>query len=148
MESQDNPNGNNDNNDYDDDDDKNDNHVVRSGKEEEDYSNDNDSDSLDELSNNNDRKPNTESYAVQELDSDLGYYLNNMISAMVVAEEAGVQMMHTYFELEAPKATLIYGFRKRHTIFGNKGYQATIKKLKGNLIGCGCIDVIELSKVI
>jgi len=63
--------------------------------------------------------------------------------AMMVAEQAGVKMMQEYFELEASKSTPMYGFRKGLKIFGDPGYQSTIKELKDNLIGRGCIDVLN-----
>ena len=47
-----------------------------------------------------------------------------MVSAMMVAEQAGVRMMKEYFEIEASKATPQYGFRKGLTLFGDGGYQA------------------------
>ena len=36
----------------------------------------------------------------------------------------------------------MYGYQKGFTIFGNSGYQATVKELRDNLIGRGCIDVL------
>ena len=43
-----------------------------------------------------------------------------MVSAMMVAEQAGIRMMKVYFEIEASKATPQYGFRKGLTLFGDK----------------------------
>ena len=37
---------------------------------------------------------------------------SHMVSAMMVAEQAGVRMMKEYFEIESSKATPQYGFRK------------------------------------
>ena len=62
--------------------------------------------------------------------------------AMMMAEQAGVRMMQEYFELEASKSTPMYGLRKGLQIFGDSGYQATVKELRDNLIGRGCIDVL------
>ena len=47
---------------------------------------------------------------------------------MVVAEQAGVQMMKKYFKIEALKSAPQYGFRKG---------------LKQNLLGRGCIDMLS-----
>ena len=57
-----------------------------------------------------------------------------MVLAMMVAEQAGVRMMKEYFEIEASKATLLYGFRKGLKLFGDKCYQAANNKLKVNLL--------------
>ena len=54
---------------------------------------------------------------------------------MVVAEQAGVQMMKEYFEIEASKSTPQYGFRKGLKLFGDKGYQAAKDELETNLLG-------------
>ena len=51
-------------------------------------------------------------------------------------------MMQECFELEASKSTPMYGLRKGLQIFGDSGYQATVKELQDNLIGRGCIDVL------
>ena len=48
-----------------------------------------------------------------------------VVGVMVVAEQAGVQMMKEYFEIEASKSTPQYGFRKGLKLFGDEGYQAT-----------------------
>ena len=47
--------------------------------------------------------------------------------AMMVAEQATVTMIQEYFELEASKSTPMYGYRKGLKIFGDPGYQATVK---------------------
>ena len=74
---------------------------------------------------------------LRELDSDLGRGWestgSHMVSAIMVAEQAGVRMMKEYFEIEASKATPQYGFRKGLTLFGDKGYQAAKNELKLNL---------------
>ena len=62
--------------------------------------------------------------------------------AMVVAEQARIQMMKEYFEIEASKSTPQYGFRKGLKLFGNEGYQAAKDKLETNLLGRGCIDML------
>ena len=62
--------------------------------------------------------------------------------AMMVAEQAGIKMMQEYFELEASKSTPMYGLRKGLQIFGDSGYESTVKELRDNLIGRGCIDVL------
>ena len=36
----------------------------------------------------------------------------------------------------------MYGYRKGLKIFGDSGYQATVKELRDNLIGRECIDVL------
>jgi hypothetical protein len=51
-------------------------------------------------------------------------------------------MMQEYFELEALKSTPMYGYRKGLKIFRDLGYQSTVKELRDNLIGRGCIDVL------
>ena len=66
-----------------------------------------------------------------------------MVSAMMVAEQAGVRMMKEYFEIEALKATPQYGSRKGLTLFGDEGYQAAKNELKVNLLGRGCIDMLS-----
>ena len=106
---------------------------------------------------NNDLSSNTSTVRskkrmVNRLKSDLGGYWdinchtiihnNGTLFAMMVAEQAGVKMMQEYFELEASKSTPMYGFRRGLKIFGNPGYQSTVKELKDNLIGRGCIDVL------
>ena len=62
---------------------------------------------------------------VRRLDSNLdGTRLEStdahMVSAMMVAEQAGVRMMKEYFEIKASKATSQYGFRKGLALFGDK----------------------------
>ena len=47
-----------------------------------------------------------------------------MLSAMIVAEQAGVRMMKEYFEIEASESTPQYGFRKGLKLSGDEGYQA------------------------
>ena len=83
----------------------------------------------------------------------LGPYWNEMnshicptLGAMVVAKQAGVQMMKEYFEIEASKSTPQYGFRKGLKLFGDKGYQAAKDKLETNLLGRGCICSIIMSQ--
>ena len=73
------------------------------------------------------------------LDSDLnqdGYWAINRDSdsdhdgtsfAMLIAEQAGVKMMQEYFKLEASKSTPMYRYQKGLKIFGDPGYQATVK---------------------
>ena len=62
---------------------------------------------------------------------------------MVVTKQAGVQIMKEYFEIEAFKSTPQYGFRKGLELFGDKRYQAAKNKLKANLLGKGCIDMLS-----
>ena len=52
-------------------------------------------------------------------------------------------MTKEYFEIEASKSTPQYGFRKGLKLFCDEGYQATKKKLKVNLLGRGCIDMLS-----
>ena len=61
---------------------------------------------------------------------------------MMMTEQAGVKMMQEYFKLEASKSTPMYGYQKGLKIFGDPGYQATVKELRDNLIERGCIDVL------
>ena len=62
---------------------------------------------------------------------------------MVVVEQVGVRMKKKYFEIEAPKSTPQYGFRKGLKLFGDQGYQAAKDKLKTNLLGRDCIDMLS-----
>ena len=39
------------------------------------------------------------------------------------------------FEIEAPKSTIQYGFRKVLKLFGDGGYQAAKNELEANLLG-------------
>ena len=55
----------------------------------------------------------------------LGLHICPTVSAMGVAEQAGIQMMKEYFEIEASKSTPQYGFRKGLEVFGGDGYQVT-----------------------
>ena len=85
---------------------------------------------------------------LRELDSDLDGSVwqstgAHMVSAMMVAEQAGKRMMKEYFEIKASKATPQYGFRKGLTLFGDKGYQVATNKLKVNLLGRVCIDMLS-----
>ena len=73
----------------------------------------------------------------------MGSHICPTLSAMVVAEEAGIRMMKEYFEIEASKSTPQYGFRKGLKIFGNEGYQAAKDELKENLLGRGFIDMLS-----
>ena len=80
----------------------------------------------------------------------LGPYWNEMnshirpiLGAILVAEQAGVQMMKEYFEIEASKSTQQYEFRKGLKLFGDKGYQDAKEELKKNLLGRGCIDMLS-----
>ena len=61
---------------------------------------------------------------LRELDLDLGIGWEStgghMVSAMMVAEQAGVRMMKEYFEIETSKATPQYGFRKGLTLSSDK----------------------------
>ena len=66
-----------------------------------------------------------------------------MISAMLVAIQAGVQTIKEYFKIKASKSTPQYGLRNRLKLFGNEGYQATKNKLEVNLLGRGCIDMLS-----
>ena len=65
-----------------------------------------------------------------------------MVSKMGVAEQAGIQMMKEYFEIEASKSTPKYRFRKELKLFGDEGYQAAKNKLESNLLGRGCINML------
>ena len=65
-----------------------------------------------------------------------------MLSAMVVAEQTGVQMMKEYFEIESSNSIPQYGFRKGMNRFGDAGYQAAKNELKANLLGRGCINML------
>ena len=65
-----------------------------------------------------------------------------VVGAIVVAEQAGVQMTKEYFEIEASKSTPQYGFRKGLKLFGDEGYQAAKDELKTNLLGRGCINML------
>ena len=67
---------------------------------------------------------------------------------MVVAKQAGVRMTKEYFEIEAPKSTPQYGIRRGLGLFGDKGYQAAKDKLKTNLLGRGCIDMLSWKDLI
>ena len=62
---------------------------------------------------------------------------------MVVAKQAGVQMMKEYFKIEASKSTPQYGFKKGLKLFGDEGHQAAKGKLETNLLGRGCIDMLS-----
>ena len=52
-------------------------------------------------------------------------------------------MTKEYFENEAFKSTPEYGYRKGLKLFGDGGYQAAKNKLKANLLGRGCIDMLS-----
>ena len=73
----------------------------------------------------------------------MGSHICPTVSAMVVAEQAGIRMMKEYFEIEASKSTPQYGFRKGLKLFGDEGYQAAKDKLEANLLGRGCIDMLS-----
>ena len=62
---------------------------------------------------------------------------------MLVVEQAVVQMMKEYFEIEASKSTPQCEFRKGLKLFSDKGYQAAKDKLEKNLLGKGCIDMLS-----
>ena len=72
-----------------------------------------------------------------------GSHIYPMLAEIVVAEQAGMKMMKEYFEIEGSKSTSQYGFRKGLKLFGYKGYQAAKNKLKANLLGRGCIDMMS-----
>ena len=82
-----------------------------------------------------------------ELDGDywrlLAPYICPKVSAMGVAEQAGIQMIKEYFEIEASKSTPQYRFRKGLKIFSDEGHQAATEELKTNLLGRGCIDMLS-----
>ena len=42
----------------------------------------------------------------------MGSHKCPILGAIVVAKQAGIQMMKEYFEIEASKSTTQYGFRK------------------------------------
>ena len=44
-------------------------------------------------------------------------------------------------------ATPQYGFKKGLEIFGNNGYEATVKELRDNLIGRGCVKMLKKHEV-
>ena len=44
-------------------------------------------------------------------------------------------------------ATPQYGFKKRLEIFGNDGYNATVKELRDNLIGRGCVNMLRKHEI-
>ena len=73
----------------------------------------------------------------------IGLHICPTLSAMVVAEQAGIRMMKEYFKIEASKSTLQYGFGKVLRLFGDEGYQAAKDKLKVNLLGRGSIDMLS-----
>ena len=73
----------------------------------------------------------------------MGSYICPMVSVLGVVEQAGIQMMKKYFEIEVSKSTPQYGFRKGLKLFGDEGYQAAKNKLKVNLLGRGCIDMLS-----
>ena len=50
----------------------------------------------------------------------IGSHTCPILRAMVVAKQAGIQMMKEYFEIEASKSTPQYGFRKGLKLFGDK----------------------------
>ena len=70
-------------------------------------------------------------------------HLCPILGATVTAEQAGVQMMKEYFEIEASKSTPQYRFRKGLKLFGDKGYQAVKDKLETNILERGCIDTLS-----
>ena len=78
----------------------------------------------------------------------MGLHICPTLSAMVVAEQAGIQMMKEYFEIEASKSTPHYRFRKGLKLFGDEGYQAAKVKLEANLLGRGCIDMLPWKDLI
>ena len=70
-----------------------------------------------------------------------------MLSAMVVVEQAGAQIMKEYFKIEASKSTSQYGFRKELKIFGDEGYQDAKNKLEVDLLERGCINMLSWKKL-
>ena len=87
-------------------------------------------------------------HMLRELDSDPDGSVwqstgTHMVSAMMMVEQMRVRTMKEFFKIEASKATPQYGFRKRLTLFGDKGYQATKNELKVNLLGRGYINILS-----
>ena len=64
-------------------------------------------------------------------------------SAIGITKQADIKMMKEYFEIEASKSTPQYGFRKGPKLFSDEGYQTAKNKLKANLLGRGCIDMLS-----
>ena len=73
----------------------------------------------------------------------LGSHIYPTLSAMIVAEQAGIRMMKEHFETEASKSTQQYGFRKGLRLFGDERYQASKNKLEANLLGRDCINMLS-----
>ena len=84
-----------------------------------------------------------------KIKSDLvgGYWTNRMVGAMMDAEKAAAKMIVECNQMTESLATPQYGFKKGLQIFGNEGYNTTVKKLKDNLIGRVCVKMLKKHEV-
>jgi len=81
---------------------------------------------------------------------DGSYWKKKMIGAMVSNDSTGKvdsDIMEEYFQLEASKSTPQYGFKKGLRLFEQEGKEATVKELKDNLIGRGCLEMLDPHEV-
>ena len=56
-------------------------------------------------------------------------------------------MLTDYSNLSASPNTPQYGFRKGMEIFEEDGYEVTVSKLKGNLVGRGCVNMLGKKEI-
>ena len=76
--------------------------------------------------------------------SDLGEYWD--LQNRTVSTEAAdmvLSMIADYNELTASSNTPQYGFRKGLEIFEEEGHKATVSELKDNLVGRGCVKMLD-----
>lgn len=65
---------------------------------------------------------------------------------MINVEKAVAEIIVQCNQIIASLATPQYGFKEGLQIFGNKRYNSTVKELKNNLIGRGCIKMLKKAR--
>ena len=83
-----------------------------------------------------------------EISSNLGpYWCVQIETESTPATDMVMAMLTDYSNLSASPNTPQYEFRKGMEIFKEDGYEATVSKLKDNLVGRGCINMLGKNEI-
>ena len=66
---------------------------------------------------------------------------------LVTANNMVMAMLTDYSELLASPNTPQYGFKKGIKVFEEDGYKATVSELRDNVVGRGCINMLEKKEI-
>ena len=78
----------------------------------------------------------------------IGAAINDKEKNDVKCECTTSKILSKLFELESSKATPPYGFNKGLKLLKEEGYEAIIKDLRDNLIGCDYANILERKNVL